>query len=73
MSTHSAQQYRDPETARTRWAVLHFATRTWYFPERYGRKAAMRLAESRNAQDRAYQGLDSRFNAALAAVTREGK
>ncbi len=73
MTTHAPQQYRDPETGRTRWAVLHFATRAWYFPKRYGRKAAMRLAEERNAQDRAYSGQDPKFSAALAKITREGR
>ncbi len=73
MATNAAQQYRDPDTGRTRWAVLHFATRAWYFPKRYGRKAAMRLADERNAQYRAYAGLDPKFNAALAAVTKEGR
>ncbi len=62
---NSVQQYRDPETGRTRWAVLHGPTAVWYFPERYGRRAAERLAAARNRQDRAYAGLDPKFNAAL--------
>jgi hypothetical protein len=65
---NSAQMYRDPETGRTRWAVLHGPSGVWYFPKRYGRAAAEKLARERNAQDRAYAGLDPKFNAALAAV-----
>lgn len=63
---NSAQQYRDQDTGRTRWAVLHASSGCWYFPARYGKAAAERLARQRNAQDRAYAGLDPKFNAALA-------
>lgn len=41
---NSAQQYRDNDTGRTRWAVLHSGTGCWYFPERYGKRAAEKLA-----------------------------
>lgn len=44
-----AQQHRDNE-GRCRWAVLHLSTRVWYFPTRYGRLAAQRLANRLNKE-----------------------
>lgn len=41
-------QYRDSETGRSRWAVFCGQTRTWYFPSRYGQKAAQALARELN-------------------------
>ena len=41
-------RYLDPETGRTRWACLDYVSRVWYFPKRYGRDAAERLAQSLN-------------------------
>lgn len=40
--------YRDYETGRERWAVLHRPTSTWYFPTRYGMKAAIALCRKLN-------------------------
>jgi hypothetical protein len=37
-------QYRDSATGRDRWAVLETSTRVWYFPTRYGMRAAQSLA-----------------------------
>lgn len=42
------QQYRDAETGRQRWAVLHGPTSVWYFPAQYGKRAASRLASRLN-------------------------
>lgn len=44
-----AQQHRDSE-GRYRWAVLHHPTGVWYFPTRYGRLAAQRLANRLNKE-----------------------
>ena len=44
---YRAAQYRSNE-GRTRWAVYCRASRTWIFPERYGRAAAESLARSLN-------------------------
>ena len=41
---YTAEQYRDNDTGRTRWAVLDRSARVWYFPARYGRAAAQRMA-----------------------------
>lgn len=77
---YTVARYLDPETSRRRWAVLHNATSCWYFAKHYGFRAAVtrcaelqRAEREKRAQDRAYQGLDPKFNAALAAVTRSGK
>ncbi len=45
-----ACQYQDTDTGRCRWAVMHAKTRVWYFPSRYGRTAAERLARKFNRQ-----------------------
>jgi hypothetical protein len=44
------EPYRDTDTGRTRWAVLHPITRVWYFPARYGRGAAEALAARLNGR-----------------------
>jgi hypothetical protein len=46
----SAQLYRDPDSGRMKWAVIHLATRVWYFlPEgRRGKAAAMQMAHGMN-------------------------
>jgi hypothetical protein len=46
-----AGQYNDPETKRQRWAVVQMPSCVWYFPKRYGKTAAERLAQhmERNA------------------------
>lgn len=49
---YTAQQYRDPATGRTRWAVLHGLTRCWYFPTRYGQVAALDMARRLNRESR---------------------
>lgn len=67
--THEVQQYRNQDTGAYRWAVLHLETRAWYFPQRYGWRAANQLCRELNARERAYQGLDPKFNRALAAIT----
>ena len=48
MTAFSAERYRDSDTGRERWAVLHRPTGVWYFPARYGRLAALRLAARLN-------------------------
>lgn len=42
--TYRVETYRDHDSGRSRWAVLHLATGVWYFPRRYGRDAARALA-----------------------------
>jgi hypothetical protein len=71
MGNYSVGTYRDG--GRSRVAVYCASSGVWYFPKRYGRRAAERMARELNAQDRAYCGLDPKFNAALAAITREGR
>jgi hypothetical protein len=71
VNNYSSSQYH--AGGRSRWAVYCASSRVWYFPKRYGRKAAERYAAEMNAQDRAYTGQDAKFNAALAAITREGR
>ena len=53
MPNYAAGLYRDQDTKRTRWAVACAESRVWYFPERYGRKAAEALAAEMNARDAA--------------------
>lgn len=48
MSTYKAGQYKDPDTGRTRWAMLDTLSRCWYIPDRYGKRAAERLAARAN-------------------------
>lgn len=45
---YSVQPYRDTDTGRERLAVLHGPTGVFYFPARYGRKAAERYAAHLN-------------------------
>lgn len=45
---YAAARYYDTDTARMRWAVLQTATRCWYFPNRYGERAARQLARRLN-------------------------
>lgn len=71
MNNYSVGTYANG--GRDRLAVYCASSRVWYFPKRYGRKACERLSREMNAQDRAYTGQDSKFNAALAAITRDGK
>ena len=42
-------KYFDPSTGRRRAAVIHVPTRTWYFPARYGTRAAIALCRRLNA------------------------
>jgi len=42
--------YRDQDTGRSRWATFDYVARVWYFPERYGREAAERLANRLNRE-----------------------
>lgn len=37
----TTQLYRDPETGRERWAVLHGPTAVWYFAKRRGKRGAL--------------------------------
>jgi len=60
-------KYRDQDTGRERWAVLG-PTGCWYFAKRYGFANAVRLRQFRDAQDRAYMGLDPKFNKALERI-----
>jgi hypothetical protein len=39
------ERYRDPETGRSRWAVLHLKTATWSFASRYGKRAAIHMCD----------------------------
>jgi len=41
-------KYYDQDTQRERWAVFAKASRTWVLPERYGKKAAEKLAKHLN-------------------------
>lgn len=43
MNNFSLLQYRDPETGRYRWAVYQYGPAVWYFPTRYGIRAARAL------------------------------
>lgn len=43
--------YKDPETGRSRWAVLGPGD-VWYFPTRYGHRAAERLRDRLNLEAR---------------------
>lgn len=43
MTTHICAQYRG-ESGRQRWAVLAMPANVWYFPTRYGYRAALALA-----------------------------
>lgn len=45
-----AGRYYDQDTARERWAVLNNTTRCWYFPSRYGERAARQLAKKLNRE-----------------------
>jgi len=45
----TASQYFDQDTGKTRWAVLDTRARVYYFPSRYGRRAAVTMAERLNA------------------------
>lgn len=45
---YGANLYRDADTGRERWAVLHYESGTWHFPERYGMRAAQTLAQKLN-------------------------
>ena len=47
--TYSTAQYRD-SNGRARWAVYCAASRVWYFPNRYGRAAAERMAARLNRE-----------------------
>lgn len=40
---YGVMRYRDNDTGRQRWAVLHFDSCAWYFPRCYGLAAARRL------------------------------
>ena len=48
MTRYRAEPYRDTDSGRTRWAVLHAGTGCWYFPKRAGRGAADALAARLN-------------------------
>jgi len=43
-------KYYDQDTGKTRWAVCSKSTNTWYFANRYGKKAAERLARRLNKE-----------------------
>lgn len=45
---YSVGQYIDYGTGRSRWAVLCNKTCVWYFPERYGKRAAKALCARMN-------------------------
>lgn len=47
--SYSTAQYRD-SNGRTRWAVFSAVSHVWYFPRRYGRIAAERLARRMNRE-----------------------
>ncbi len=70
MNNYSVGTYSNG--GRDRIAVYCASSRVWYFPKRYGRKAAQRLADEMNAQNRAYTGQDKKFSDALASITRKG-
>lgn len=44
----STGQYMDYSTGRKRWAVYCSKSETWYFPDRYGKKAAEKLCAAMN-------------------------
>lgn len=45
-----AGRYLDPDTGRFRWAVLDPTSCVWYFPKRYGKTEAQRLAARLNKE-----------------------
>jgi hypothetical protein len=45
MSPYSVAQYRDDSTGRARWAVVHHRSGVFYFPRRYGLRAARALCD----------------------------
>lgn len=45
-----ATRYFDPETKRTKWAVLHVSTSTHYFPDGRGKRAAQAFARRLNKE-----------------------
>ena len=47
---YSAQQYRDTDSGRYRWAVLCSVTSCWYFPKQYGKAAAEAMAARMNKE-----------------------
>jgi hypothetical protein len=48
MRNYEPARYFDAETRRYRWAVVCSRTWVYYFPARYGKKAAERLATRLN-------------------------
>jgi|AACY02.2.fsa_nt_gi hypothetical protein len=50
MTEFTAEQYRDPDSGRSRWAVLCRTSRVFYFPRRYGLRAAQALARRLNRE-----------------------
>lgn len=48
MNEYVVALYSDPDTLRERWAVMHTGTRVFYFPNKYGKDRAQRLARKMN-------------------------
>lgn len=44
MPAYEPGRYRDSDTGRYRWGVLQSPSNVWYFPENYGKAAAVALA-----------------------------
>lgn len=49
-TTYAVGKYRDPDSGRQRFAVWASPAQIWYFPDRYGRAAADRLAARLNLE-----------------------
>jgi len=47
---YSIGLYYDQDTNRKRWAVFCSITRTWVFPENYGKLAAEKLCNKLNTE-----------------------
>jgi hypothetical protein len=39
-------RYQDSDTGRYRWGVMQYPSMVWYFPKRYGLKAALDLCNA---------------------------
>lgn len=47
---YGANLYLDNDTGRSRWAVLHHSSGTWYFPKHYGMRSAVAMAHRMNGK-----------------------
>lgn len=48
-----AGKYHDQDTGKERWAVYCSESGVWYFPDRYGKREAERLASRMNREESA--------------------